>query len=179
MHCHKCQHSREIAALQDRPEDEAARARLRCICSKCRQGDGFSGGGVSLDALFIDGTAARVLPVAPFAATFYTWDPGKIDGDEPAPARPTALSEEDEDTLRRMIATAVQLHPLQLLLALHAARRSTKTAAQAVRDFAAGIAAHKPNHYNVKSVFHAKWKSIVRKLPEFAAIRPATLARRG
>ena len=181
MTCHHCRHSREIARLAeilDETKREAERARLAAICSKCHMGEGVPGdNSVSLDAL-IDGTAARVLDIAPNFATAYTYDPGEIDGDEAEPEKATELPDEDEDALRRLLATAVGLDPLQIVVALHAARRSDKTAAQAVRDFAADFRRYSVAENRRKATFHVKWKNILGKIPELAAIRAAT-ERRG
>jgi hypothetical protein len=139
-------------------------------------GEDLPGGGrVSLDAIS-DGAVYRVVPVAPNVATFDTFDPGEIDGGKPPPARPTNLPGADEDTLRQFIATVVGLDPLQFVVMLHVARRSGKTAAQAVRDFAADIRAYKTaNEHAIQATFHAKWKAIVGKIPELAAIHAATV----
>lgn len=70
----------------------AEQARLREICSKCRLGEGIAGDdSVSLDSLQ-DGTAGRVVGVAPNHAPFHTFDPGAID----EPGR-----EADEETRTR------------------------------------------------------------------------------
>lgn len=175
MTCHRCRYAHEIAALAERP-DEAERARLLAICTKCTLGEeGRASGNVSLDAM-TDGSADKFLDVAPHAATSYTFDPGEIDEETPEPehARPTNLPGADEDTLRRMIATAVQLHPLAFVVVLNRARRSGKSAAQAVRDFAADVRRLKGDkRQNLRATFHAKWKSMVGKIPELAAIRAA------
>ena len=176
MTCHHCRHSRKIAHLDEIPDEaerEAERARLRAICVECQQGEQLPGDGrISLDAI-IDGTADRLLDVAPNVATAYTFDPGEIDGDAPeAAARPTNLPGADEDTLRQLLATVVGLDPLSFIIVLHVARRSRKTAAQAIRDFAADVRAHKET--SIRATFHHKWKATVGKIPELAAIRKAT-----
>ena len=166
----------QLAEIPDEAKREAERARLAAICSQCTLSKEVAGdGSVSLDAIH-DGTAGRILDVAPNVATTYTFDPGEIDGDAPAPERPTNLPGADEDTLRQLLATVVGLDPLQIVVALHAVRRSGKTAAQAVRDFAAEVRAYK--EAATKATFHAKWKRILGKIPELAAIRAAT-ERRG
>ena len=175
MTCHHCRHSREIAQLAEIP-DEAERIRLAAICSQCTLSEGLPGDrSISLDTIH-DGTDGRILDVAPNVATTYTFDPGEIDGDAPEPERPTNLPGADEDTLRQLLATVVGLDPLQVVVALHAVRRSGKTAAQAVRDFAAEVRAYK--EAATKATFHAKWKRILGTIPELAAIRAAT-ERRG
>ena len=181
MTCHHCRHSREIAQLAENPDEtkrEAERARLVAICSKCTLGEGVPGDrSVSLDVM-LDGTVEKIADVAPNVATAYTFDPGAIDGDAPEAERPTNLPGADEDTLRQLFATVVGLDPLQFVVALHAARRSGKTAAQAVRDFAADVRAYSGKQNRRKATFHAKWKGILGKIPELAAIRAAT-ERRG
>ena len=176
MTCHHCKHNRAIAQLVEIPDEvkrEAERARLAAICSKCKLGEEIAGdGSISLDTIH-DGTAGRILDVAPNVATTYTFDPGEIDGDAPeAAARPTNLPGADEDTLRQLLATVVGLDPLSFIIVLHVARRSRKTAAQTVRDFAADVRAHKET--SIKATFHQKWKATVGKIPELAAIRKAT-----
>ena len=175
MTCHHCRHSREIAQLAEIPDEakrEAERARLAAICSKCHLGEDLPGdGSISLDAIH-DGTAGKIANVAPNAATDYTFDPGEIDGDAQEPARATNLPGADEDTLRQLLATVVGLDPLSFIIVLHVARRSRKTAAQTVRDFAADVRAHKET--SIKATFHQKWKATVGKIPELAAIRKAT-----
>ena len=175
MTCHHCRHSREIAQLAEIPDEakrEAERARLAAICSKCHLGKDLPGdGSISLDAIH-DGTVEKIADVAPNFATAYTFDPGEIDGDAPEAARPTNLPGADEDTLRQLLATAVGLDPFQIVVVLHVARRSQKTASQAIRDFAADVRAHKET--SIKATFHQKWKTMVGKIPELAAIRTAT-----
>ena len=176
MTCHHCRHSLEIAQLAEIPDEtkrEAERTRLAAICSKCHLGENLPGdGSISLDAIH-DGTVGKIANVAPNVATTYTFDPGEIDGDAPeAAARPTNLPGADEDTLRQLLATVVGLDPLSFIIVLHVARRSRKTAAQAVRDFAADVRAHKET--SIKATFHHKWKATVGKIPELAAIRKAT-----
>lgn len=161
-----------MAEIPDEEKREAERARLAGICSKCHLGEEIAGdGSISLDTIH-DGTVERIADVAQWAATAYAFDPGEIDGDAPEPARPTNLPGADEDALRQLFATVVGLDPLQFVVALHAARRSRKTAAQAVRDFAADVRAHKKTA--IKATFHHKWKATVGKIPELAAIRTAT-----
>lgn len=175
MTCYRCRHSREIAQIAEIPDEakrEAERARLAAICSKCHLGEHLPGdGNISLDAIH-DGTVEKIADVAPNFATAYTFDPGEIDGDEPEAARPTNLPGADEDTLRQLLATAVGLDPLSVVIVLHSARRSGKTAAQAVRDFAADVRSY--NGSAIKATFHHKWKTIVGKISELAAIRTAT-----
>ena len=183
MTCHRCRHSREIAqlsAITDEAEREAERARLAAICANCELGEDIAGdGSVSLDTI-IDGSAERILDVAPNVATAYTFDPGEIDDGKPEAARPTNLPDADEDTLRRLLATAVGLDPLAFVVMLHAARRSDKTAAQAIRDFAAAVRAYKTTgKNNTRATFHAKWKHMVGKIPELATIRTEGRGRRG
>lgn len=181
MTCHHCRHSREIARLAEIPDEtkrEAERARLAAICSKCHLGEDVPGGrSISLDAI-LDGTVGKITGVAANYATVHAFDPGEIDGDEAEPEKATELPDEDEDALRRLLATAVGLDPLQIVVALHAARRSDKTAAQAVRDFAADFRRYSVAENRRKATFHAKWKNILGKIPELAAIRAAT-ERRG
>lgn len=180
MTCHRCRHSREIAQLDeiaDESKREAERARLRAICSKCQLGENVPGDrSISLDTI-IDGTVEKIVAVAPNVATTCTFAPGVIDGDAPKPPRPTNLPRADEDRLRQFLATAVGLDPLSVVIVLHAARRSGKTAAQAVRDFAADVRSYKESA--IKATFHHKWKVTVCKLPELAAIHAATGERRG
>ena len=161
-----------MAEIPDESKREAERARLAAICSKCHLGEDLPGdGSISLDAIH-DGTVEKIANVAPNVATTYTFDPGEIDGDAPEAARPTNLPGADEDTLRQLLATAVGLDPFQVVVVLHVARRSRKTAAQAIRDFAADVRAHKET--SIKATFHHKWKATVGKIPELAAIRKAT-----
>ena len=181
MTCHHCRHSRKIAHLDEIPDEaerEAERARLRAICVKCQQGEQLPGDGrISLDAI-IDGTADRLLDVAPNYAPAYTFDPGEIDGDKTEPEKATELPDADEEALRQLLITAVGLEPLQIVVALHAARRSDKTAAQAVRDFAADFRRYNGDENSRKATFHAKWQRILGEIPELTAIRAAT-ERRG
>ena len=171
MTCHRCRHSREIAQLDeisDESKRESERARLLAICSKCQLGEDLPGdSSISLDTI-IDGSVEKVVDVAPNVATTCTFDPGVIDGDAPEPPRPTNLPRADEDKLRQLLATAVGLDPLSVVIVLHAARRSGKTAAQAIRDFAASVRAYKAS--SIKATVFNKWQATVGKIPELAAI---------
>lgn len=99
MICTKCQHRQEIDRLL---EDQA---RLREICSQCALGENVAGdGSVSLDAIR-DGTAGKILKVAPGYRAYDTFDPGEIG--EP-PKEPDAETR-TMDTLQTLLACVAAL----------------------------------------------------------------------
>ena len=170
MTCSKCKHSREIARLADFP-DERERARLRDICSKCTLSEELPGdGSVSLDAI-VDGTAERILNVAPNRPTFYTFDHGTIDDAPPEESdAATGQSEDARETLRKFLYAVTGLDVLSFVAALHFARRGgRRRLAATIRQFAADIRSYK-NQKPSKAVICWKWKSLKAKVPELAVL---------
>ena len=171
MTCNKCKYSKEIARLADFP-DEKERARLRDICSKCTLSEKLPGdGSVSLDAI-VDGTAERILNVAPNCPTSYAFDPGMIDDDTP-PKESDAATGQPEDareTLLKFLYAVTGLDVLSFVAALHFARRGgRRRLAAKIRQFAADIRSYK-NQKPSKAVMCEKWKSLKAKMPELAVL---------
>jgi hypothetical protein len=104
----------------------------------------------------------------------YTPDPAAaIDGGDDARQGATTLPADDEDTLRRFLATVTGLDALAFLAALHFARRGrSRNLAQAVRDFAADVRAYNASARGMsRATIWAKWESLVAKIPALAVLR--------
>jgi len=105
----------------------------------------------------------------------YTPDPAAaIGGYAPPPAgTATELPEDDEDALRRFLATVTSLDALSFLAALHFARCGrSRNLARAVRDFAADVRAYKASARGMRrATIQAKWETLVAKIPALAVLR--------
>ena len=88
------------------------------------------------------------------------------------PAEPcTALPEAVEDTLRRFIYTLTELDPLEILAALHLARRGTsRTVAAAIENYAAAIRTYHGGRMS-RATLKNKWEALIQAVPELAAAR--------
>ena len=104
----------------------------------------------------------------------YTPDPAAaIDGGDDARQGATTLPADDEDALRRFLATVTGLDALAFLAALHFARRGrSRNLAQAVRDFAADVRAYTASERGMsRATVQVKWKTLVAKIPALAVLR--------
>ena len=106
----------------------------------------------------------------------YTPDPAAaIDGGDDARqgARTTTLPENDEDALRRFLATVTGLDALAFLAALHFARRGrSRNLAKVIRDFAADVRAYTASESGMsRSTITAKWNTLVAKIPALSVFR--------
>lgn len=104
----------------------------------------------------------------------YTPDPAAaIDGGDDARQSATTLPADDEDALRRFLATVTSLDALSFLAALHFARRGrSRNLAKAVRDFAADVRAYTASERGMcRATIWAKWESLVAKIPAIAVLR--------
>ena len=88
------------------------------------------------------------------------------------PSKPcTALPEKVEDTLRRFLCTITGLDPLEIVAALHIARRGTsRTVAAAIENYAAAIRTYHGGRMS-RAAIKEKWKALTRAMPELAAAK--------
>lgn len=142
MTCTRCKHRVEITRLQERQarlreeqarldeelaqlvEEEARQtqeearllqeeSRLRETCSKCTLGESVAGdGSISLDHIH-DGTADKILKIAPGYSTTYTFDPGEI-GEPPQEPDPETKTRETLQTLLACVAELPYEHVSRL-----------------------------------------------------------------
>lgn len=98
-----------------------------------------------------------------------------IDGDDDARQGATTLPADDEDALRRFLATVTGLDALAFLAALHLARRGrSRTIADALRTLTAQMNTRCRDEQVARygrAAILAKYKTITRKIPELAVIR--------
>ncbi len=144
-------------------------------CHNCDRGPGaacITCKRIDQDDIRIEREAKNVNPELGEAT--YTPDPAAaIDGGDDAQQGATTLPADDEDALRRFLATVTGLDALAFLVALHFARRGrSRNLAQAVRDFAADVRAYKASARGMRrATIQAKWETLVAKIPALAVFR--------
>jgi len=89
-------------------------------------------------------------------------------------AKATNLPDEDEDALRKLLATVAGLDVLQFIAALHMARHGRcRHIAKAVRDAAEDVRSYYSGEaFKIgRATVQAKWHALCRKIPELAAVQ--------
>lgn len=165
MTCTKCKHKREITRLLQEEE------RLREICSKCTLGEGIAGdGSISLDHIH-DGTADRILKVAPGYSTTYTFDPGEI-GEPPQEPDPETKTRETLQTLLACVAELPYEHVARLAQVADIFKTLTRPEFEIVAHLLNGgtMIGYAEAHGLTKQTAFARIKALFKAHPIFKAI---------
>lgn len=165
MTCTKCKHKREITRLLQEEE------RLREICSKCTLSEDIAGdGSISLDHIH-DGTADRILKVAPGYSAYYTWDPGEID-EPPQEPDPETKTRETLQTLLACVAELPYEHVARLAQVADIFKTLTRSEFEIVAHLLNGgtMIGYAEAHGLTKQTAFARIKALFKAHPIFKSV---------
>ena len=161
------------ATAADEPTDGEIKSRKVTSCHNCRLGCGTHC--IDCKRVEQDDIRIRKSPHAIEVTAYARADPPFDERNRDRIRAVTPLAVAAEDTLRQFLATLAALHPLELLVFLHAADRRPEPVETFLGSFIDTMRSYRRradgDYRPLRATTHAAFKSITARVPPLAALR--------